>query len=342
MKMLKFNFYHNRKENFYSNKVERETTGLVGYIRGDFGSGGNSFHHSWFENKGKLNNELFKEDLNKVMEFLRERMLTDRMYMRSVVYGNSNAKIDSKESTSYGVFVETDGYEYDIRAICDDGNYDFYIYCYDKRFQEPQFLNSRRFRDEHGKLNEPVEEIAKKTLPEARNYYINGDKYENNGKIYTFKVTEQNMYFEGKDSEKIFVEPNLMGTLLPDVATEGSSFVKVPLYQLQTNLTLGELIKSVKLSSVHLVHDEVDIELATVENLSDAMLTDEGRRIWSDVLGAKVDEIFNGYYGIQIQCSDVDHKRLSDFSYALAGYCPESDYNNWFIDIEDGGPNMNM
>ena len=167
--MLKFNFYHNRKDNFYSNKVERETTGLIGYIRGDFGSAGNSFHHSWFENKGKLNNEVFKEDLNKVMEFLRERMLTDRMYMRSVVYGNPNAKIDSKESTSYGVFVETDGYEYDIRAICDDGNYDFYIYCYDKRFQEPQFLNSRRFRDEHGKLNEPVEEIAKKTLPEARN-----------------------------------------------------------------------------------------------------------------------------------------------------------------------------
>lgn len=41
--MLKFNFYHNRKDNFYSNKVERETTGLIGYIRGDFGSGGNSF-----------------------------------------------------------------------------------------------------------------------------------------------------------------------------------------------------------------------------------------------------------------------------------------------------------
>ena len=111
------------------------------------------------------------------------------------------------------------------------------------------------------------------------------------------------------------------------------------------NLNAEEFLDIIGLGNrivLHLVHDEVDIELATVENLSDAMLTDEGRRIWSDVLGAKVDEIFNGYYGIQIQCSDVDHKRLSDFSYALAGYCPESDYNNWFIDIEDGGPNMNM
>ena len=56
--MLKFNFYHNRKDNFYSNKVERETTGLIGYIRGDFGSGGNSFHHSWFENKGNPKTKL--------------------------------------------------------------------------------------------------------------------------------------------------------------------------------------------------------------------------------------------------------------------------------------------
>ena len=269
-------------------------------------------------------------------------MLTDRMYMRSVVYGNPNAKIDSKESTSYGVFVETDGYEYDIRAICDDGNYDFYIYCYDKRFQEPQFLNSRRFRDEHGKLNEPVEEIAKKTLLEARNYYINGDKYENNGKMYTFRVTEQNLYFEGKDGEKLFVAPELMGTFLPDVATEGNSFVKVPLSQTQSSLTLGELIKAVKLSSVHLVHDEAEIDLATVEDLSDSMLTSEGKKAWSDVLNAKVTEIYNGYYGIQIQCSGVDEQRLADFSQALAGNWFAEECDEWFDYETAEGPNMSM
>ena len=145
-------------------------------------------------------------------------------------------------------------------------NYDFYIYCYDKNFQESQYLNSRRFRDENGKLAEKVEEIAKKTLPEARNYYVNGDRYENNGKIYTFRVTEENMLFEGKDGEKIFVVPELMGTFLPDVASAGNSYVKVPMDQTLSNLTLGDLIQSVKLSSVHLVHDEVDIELATIED----------------------------------------------------------------------------
>ena len=70
------------------------------------------------------------------------------------------------------------------------------------------------------------------------------------------------MYFEGKDGEKLFVAPELMETFLPDVATEGNSFVKVPLSQTLSNLTLGDLIQSVKLSSVHLVHDEADIDLA--------------------------------------------------------------------------------
>ena len=191
-------------------------------------------------------------------------------------------------------------------------------------------------------MNEPVEEIAKKTLPEARNYYINGDKYENNGKMYTFRATEENMYFEGKDGEKLFVAPELMGTFLPDVATEGNSFVKVPLNQIQSELTLGELIKAVKLSSVHLVHDEAEIDLATVEDLSDSMLTSEGKKAWSDVLNAKVTEIYNGYYGIQIQCSGVDEQRLADFSQALAGNWSAEECDEWFDYETAVGPNMSM
>ena len=118
--------------------------------------------------------------------------------------------------------------------------------------------------------------------------------------------------------------------------------MKIPLSQTQSSITLGELIKMVKLSSVHLVHDEVDIELATIEDLSDSMFTEEGRAAWRDVLNAKVNEIFNGYYGVQIECSDVDHERLTEFSYALAGYGPASEYNTWFINSEDEGPNMSM
>ena len=340
--MYKFNFYHTRSENFFRNNKAEQTKGLVGYLRGDFGRDGNEFHHTWFNNNEKLNNDKFKEDFDKIMETLRERLLTDRDWMRSVAYNHPEAKIASQSTSSYGMFVETEGYEYDIRTITEDGNYDFYIYCYDKNFQEPQYLNGKRFRDENGKLTEKVEEIAKKTFVEARNYYINGDRYENNGKVYTFKITEENMLFEGKDGEKLFVAPELMGTYLPDIASEGSAFVKVPMSQTLANLTLGDLIQGVKLSSVHLVHDEVDIELATIEDLSKDMFTEAGNKAWVDVLNAKVDEIFDGTYGVQIQCSGVDHQRLTEISYALAGYCPERDSKEWFNEIEDDGPNMSM
>jgi len=339
--MYKFNFYHTRKENFFRNKNERETAGLVGYLRGHFGRLGDEFYHSWFDVNPKLKSEKFHKDANDVMEFLRERLLTNRAYMRSFVYGNKEMKIDDASTDSYGMFVESDGYEYDIRAICDDGNYDCYIYCYDKRFQEPQYLNARRFRDEHGKLTETVEEIGKKTLTEARNYYIDGDRYENNGKIYTFRVTDENMMFECGNT-KWFVAPELMGTYLPDVASEGNAFVKVPMKQTLENLTLGDLLKSVNLTDVHIVHDEVDIELATIVELHDNMLTPEGKEAWSDVLNARVKQLYPGGYGVHIEVSDVDHKRLSEFSFMLAGQCPADEYEKWVNEDDDQEQNIDM
>ena len=340
--MYKFNFYHIRPENFFRNDKVEQTKGLVGYVRGDFGRDGKDFHHTWFNNNEKLNNSNFKEDFDKIMETLRERLLTDRDWMRSVAYNHPDAKIVSESTSSYGMFVETERYEYDIRTITEDGNYDFYIYCYDKNFQEPQYLNSRRFRDEDGKLTEQMDDIAKKTFAEARNYYINGDRYESNGDIYTFKVTDESMFFEDRYGGKVLARPEILGLYLPDVATDGSMFAKVPLSRTLENLTLGDLIQSVKLSSVHLVHDEAEIDLATVEDLSDAMLTSEGKGAWSDVLNAKVTEIYNGYYGIQIQCSGVDEQRLADFSQALAGNWSAEECDKWFDYDSAQGPDMSM
>lgn len=79
-----------------------------------------------------------------------------------------------------------------------------------------------------------------------------------------------------------------------------------------------------------------------IESESDLEKIDVRSAMVSVKAYAKVEEVFNGYYGIQIQCSGVNHERLTEFSYALAGYGPAEDYDNWFIDIEDEGPNMSM
>ena len=49
-------------------------------------------------------------------------------------------------------------------------------------------------------------------------------------------------------------------------------------------------------------------------------------------MSAKVEKIYTGNYGLQVDVSGCDAERLSDFSYALAGYCSEEDYDRWFRD----------
>lgn len=93
-------------------------------------------------------------------------------------------------------------------------------------------------------------------------------------------------------------------------------------------MTLFSLI-GCNLEDVHLVDDDVEHELATIVELNQDTLTEQGKRDWADVLSAKVVRIFEGDYGVQIALSGCDAERVKDFSYMLAGYCSESDYNRW-------------
>lgn len=54
------------------------------------------------------------------------------------------------------------------------------------------------------------------------------------------------------------------------------------------------------------------------------------KRDWSDVLAAKVERIYDGAYGTQIEVSGCPAHRLRDFSFALAGYCSEEQWSRWF------------
>ena len=71
-------------------------------------------------------------------------------------------------------------------------------------------------------------------------------------------------------------------------------------------------------------------DLATISELNDKTLTDQGKLAWIDVLTAKVERIYTGYYGLQIGLSGASPDRLRDFSFALAGQCSAEDYDRWF------------
>lgn len=86
------------------------------------------------------------------------------------------------------------------------------------------------------------------------------------------------------------------------------------------------------LSDVHIVHNEEEHDLATIVELNQNTLTDEGKVEWSDVLNAKVIGIYNGYYGTQISVKDVAPERLEAFSKMLSGDCDINEFNRWVND----------
>ncbi len=84
-----------------------------------------------------------------------------------------------------------------------------------------------------------------------------------------------------------------------------------------------------KWEDIHLVHDEIDNDPATIVELSDSTLTASGREAWADILDSKVKRIYTGMYGLQIELTDVKASRLDEFSHMLAGYCAVTDYEKW-------------
>lgn len=83
------------------------------------------------------------------------------------------------------------------------------------------------------------------------------------------------------------------------------------------------------LEDVHITHNEEEHDLATIVELNQDTLTEQGKLDWADVLNAKVLRIYDGYYGTQIEVSGCAASRLQDFSMMLAGYCTISEYDRW-------------
>lgn len=84
------------------------------------------------------------------------------------------------------------------------------------------------------------------------------------------------------------------------------------------------------LQDVHIIEADEEHEVATIVELNQDTLTEEGKKEWADVLSAKVVRVYEGSYGTQIEVTGCPAHRLRDFSYALAGYCSEEDWSRWF------------
>lgn len=127
------------KELFYSQGEEQDTlSGCVGHLRLDFGRDDMGFWHTWHpHNENRLNTEEFKAELDEVVNELREQgPLKSRATMAYFCIDQGAAPLDGNEYPQYGFTTESENYKYCLRCNPQKGDYNGYLYIYDKREQQ--------------------------------------------------------------------------------------------------------------------------------------------------------------------------------------------------------------
>ena len=134
---------NSQKTMFYSDCEPALRNACIGHVRMDFGSD-NEFYSSWWENRGDLKDNAFKSELNDVVNELRTGgLLKNRSSMQRYCATHQNLNLNE----SYGFSVETDDRLFLLRCRPERGNYDCYMYCYDKR--ELQIVQSQEQSESH-------------------------------------------------------------------------------------------------------------------------------------------------------------------------------------------------
>ena len=119
-----------RQFTFAMTKEEQAQTGLIGYLRGDFGSG-KEFYATWWDVNSTLKSTDFISEFDNVINSLRKDVLKDYTALSSFCLTHSDASYED-DRNNYGIRIDTNSYSYLVRLIRERGNYNFYCYCFDK------------------------------------------------------------------------------------------------------------------------------------------------------------------------------------------------------------------
>ena len=118
---------------FFPNEDLDSVLGCVGYVRGDFGKNGGEFWTTWWGRDGLLNTPEFKRDIDTSINWLREDgLLKDFRSMCEVCLSNKDALLDCWLENSFGFRYDSDNYCYYIRAMLNKGDYNFYVFAYQR------------------------------------------------------------------------------------------------------------------------------------------------------------------------------------------------------------------
>ena len=124
------------KDLFYTIKDESQALGCIGHLRGDFGSDGKEFFTTWFDHKcNHLNDQRFKSVFDTLINQLRRegQVLSGRHEMERYCAPHQDCKLlNPYVDKSWGFRIYSPNYAFYLRCMPIKGDYNFYIFCYDK------------------------------------------------------------------------------------------------------------------------------------------------------------------------------------------------------------------
>ena len=143
-----------RKYTFSQSRQLSMQTGLIGYLRADFGSTGKEFYSTWNDFRKDLKTDDFKKEFDLVINSYRfgdGEFLSGRSTMSKFCYEHPESSYED-DRNQYGVRVDTERYSYLMRLNPNRGEYNLYCYCYQKEWLNNHLKNAERgirFIDPH-------------------------------------------------------------------------------------------------------------------------------------------------------------------------------------------------
>ncbi len=116
----------------YSGSTEEDKArGCIGHLRGDFGKSGGEFWSSWFDHQPGLKSTAFHDELQNVVNALRK----EGGLLRNFASMSRGCRDGLSCADSFGFTAETPQHTYCLRCTPRRGDYNFYLYAYDKDAQ---------------------------------------------------------------------------------------------------------------------------------------------------------------------------------------------------------------
>lgn len=102
--------------------------------------------------------------------------------------------------------------------------------------------------------------------------------------------------------------------------------------------TFADMARESIPADTYLVDEDYSQGFGPVGGFCLSELTEAGKLAWADVLDAKILRVQPGAYGTEYVLDGVDPKRMTDFTFAIAGQCSHAEYAEWFTEEPEEGP----